>query len=182
MPSQPPRLSRVLATFLKIGVSAYGGVWANARRIERAVVDDNEWLDRDDVRSLLLVSTVIPAPKFVAMVTLIGERVRGLAGSAAAAFGLFAPASTVMVVAAVLVAPELLTGPLALVSETLGVVVVGLLTGNALYQWRTGKPGRRDRLVGTTLAIVMIFLMVVGAPLVFVAVGGFLLGPLLIKA
>lgn len=177
-----PTLLRILLTFLRIGATAYGGVWASARRIERAAVDDNDWLDRDEVRSLLLVSTVIPAPKFVAMVALIGQRVRGIPGGIAAAIGLFAPTGTMIVLAASFVRPDLLTGVLAPLAESIGIAVVGLLVGNALRQWGAGESGMRNRIAGSAISLTMVALMVFGVPIVVVAVGGFLIGPLLVRA
>jgi chromate transporter len=177
-----PTLSRVFLTFLAIGATAYGGVWASARRIERSVVTDRGWIDDAEFRSLLLVSTVIPAPKFVAMVALIGQRVRGLSGGLVAVVGLFVPTASIVLVAATVVPPDLLTGALAPLTATIGVAVVGLLFGNALHQWRTGERGRRNRIVGTGITVVMLGLMVLGAPLVAVAIGGFVLGPLLVRA
>jgi len=171
---------RVYLTFLTIGATAYGGVWASARRIERAAVDDNEWLDRHEVRSLLVVSTVIPAPKFLSMAALVGHRARGLSGALAAALGLVTPAGTLILLAALLVSPELLTGPLAPLADSIGIGVVGLLMGNALFQWRTGAGGRRNRIIGSAFALAMVGLIVVGAPLVVVAVGGFALAPLVV--
>jgi chromate transporter len=176
-----PSLARVYLTFLSIGGTAYGGVWASARRIERAVVDQNTWLDRHEVRSLLVVSTVIPAPKFLAMAALVGHRARGLLGGLAATLGLVTPSATLILFAAVLIAPELLTGPLAPLAETIGIGVVGLLVGNALFQWRTGAGGRRNRLIGSAFALVMVGLIVLGVPLVPVAVGGFVFAPMLIR-
>lgn len=181
MPERPTLL-RILLTFLRIGATAYGGVWASARRIERAAVDDNAWLERDEVRSLLLVSTVIPAPKFVAMVALIGQRVRGIPGGIAAAIGLFAPTGTMIVLAASFIRPELLTGTLSPVAESIGIAVVGLLLGNALRQWQAGEGGVRNRIVGSAVAIAMVALMVLGVPIVVVAVGGFVIGPFLVRA
>lgn len=176
-----PSIARVFLTFLAIGGTAYGGVWASARRIERAVVDENAWLDRHEVRSLLVVSTVIPAPKFLAMAALVGHRARGLLGGLAAALGLVTPSATLILFAAVLIAPELLTGPLAPLADTIGIGVVGLLVGNALFQWRTGAGGRRNRIIGSVFALVMIGLIVLGVPLVPVAVGGFVIAPMLIR-
>lgn len=175
------RLPQVLRTFLQIGLTAFGGVWASARQIERTVVDENGWLDSDTMRSTLLISTVVPAPRFLAMASLVGQQVRGMAGSTTAALGLVLPAAIGTVVAAVLVTPELLAGPLAAVADTIGVVVVGLLTGNALFQWRSGRAGLRDRSIGTGLTAVMLTLMIAGVPIVIVALGGFVLGPLMIR-
>ena len=176
-----PSFLRVYLTFLTIGSTAYGGVWASARRIERAAVDDNPWLDRHEVRSLLVVSTVVPAPKFLSMAALVGHRARGLSGALAAALGLVTPSGTLILVAAVLIAPELLTGPLAPLAESIGIGVVGLLLGNALFQWRTGAGGRWNRVAGSAFAIAMVGLIVLGVPLVAVAVAGFVLAPMVVR-
>ncbi len=176
-----PSLRRVFLVFLGIGSTAYGGVWANARRIETRVVERFRWIDADELRSLLVVSTVTPAPKFLAMGALVGHRARGLPGAFVAILGLLAPSATAILAAAVLLPSDLLSGDLAPLSESVGVAVVGLLAGNALYQWRSGDRGGPNRTIGTLFAAAMLALTVVGVPLVPIAVGGFLLAPLVIR-
>ena len=178
----PPSLPRILSVFLGIGSTAYGGVWANARRIEQRVVDRFAWIDAEDLRPLLVVSTVTPAPKFLAMAALVGHRARGIPGALVAIVGLMAPTATAILVATALLPPDLLSTSLAPLSESIGVAVVGLLIGNALYQWRSGDREGSNRIRGSAVAAAMLGLVAIGAPLVPVAVGGFLLGPLVIRA
>lgn len=179
---KPPTFFRIFSTFFRIGATAYGGVWASTRRIERAAVDENAWLERSEVRSLLVVSTLLPAPKFLAMVSLIGQRVRGLAGGLVAGIGLVIPTGLMVLLAAVLIQPELLSDALAPLAESIGIAVVGLLLGNALVQWKAGQLGLRNRLMGSALAIAMIAAMALGTPIVPVALGGFIAGSFVIRA
>lgn len=156
-------------------------MWAATRKLEKDLVERTGWLEQEDLKALFVVATLIPAPKFLSLAGLIGFRLGGWSRSLLAVLGLILPASGLVLAGVALIEPALLEGPLAPLNTAIGVAVVGLLFGNAYHQLRNPAASRRNRIVGTVLSAALFAAIVAGAPLVGVAILGFVLGPLLIR-
>lgn len=178
----PPSAWRVFTVFLRTGATTYGGMWAATGKLEKDLVQRQEWLDKEQLNSALLLATVIPAPRFMALAGLIGFRVARWAGSLAAALGLVLPASLLVMSGVLLMRPEVLAGPLAPLTRSIGVVIVGILFGNAVSQLMGARGSGRARRHGAALTAVLSAFIVVGAPLIVVAPIGFAVGAVLIRA
>lgn len=179
----PPRIGlvRIGVGFLGIGATTFGGMWAATQKLDKDLVVRTGWLEADELQELFVVSTLIPAPKFLALSGLIGYRLRGWWGASVAISCLIAPGSALVVAAVALVAPELLEGTLAPLSRTIGIAVVGLLFGNAAHQLRRTRVGLRERTVGTVLTATLFVAIVAGVPLIAAAFVGFVLGAVLVR-
>lgn len=173
-------LARIAVVFLGIGSTTFGGMWAATRKLENDLVARVGWLHARELHELFVVSTLIPAPKFLAFSGMVGYRLRGSWGAFVAISCLIAPAGAMVVVAVVAVSPDLLAGPLEPLNRTVGIAIVGLLFGNAAYQLRRAGGGRRQRVVGYVLALVTFVAIVLGAPLVGVALISFTVGAVLL--
>lgn len=173
---------RVLTSFLHIGATTFGGMWAATRKLEGDLVDRRGWLTREELQSLLVVSTLIPAPKFLSLGGLVGFKVGGLLGSLAAILGLLLPGASLVTVGVALVHPALLQGPLAPLETAVGTAIVGLLFGNAYHQLRSGEHRPRQRVVGIGLSVMLFAAIVAGVPLIVAAFVGFAFGATLIRA
>jgi chromate transporter len=171
---------RVFRVFLRTGATTYGGMWAASEKLEKDLVKREKWLDKDQLRTSLVLATLIPAPRFLALAGLIGFRVGGWRGSVSAAVGLVLPASLLVLGGVLLIRPEVLAGPLSPLTRSIAVVVVGILFGNACRQLQGSKPSRRTRSRGLALTLGLFASIVAGAPLIVAAVIGFVLGALLI--
>lgn len=180
--ASPVRAMRIFAAFLRIGSTTFGGMWAATRKLEADFVERLGWLTREELQGLLVVSTLIPAPKFLSLGGLVGFKVGGWFGSACAIIGLITPGASLVVAGVAFVRPELLRGPLAPLGTTVGIAIVGLLFGNAYHQLRTGAHGRRQRVLGVGLSVVLFGAIAAGVPLVVAAFVGFGLGAALIRA
>ncbi len=172
---------RVFRVFLRTGATTYGGMWAASAKLEKDLVEREKWLDKDQLRTLLVLATLIPAPRFLALAGLIGFRVGGWRGSASAAVGLVLPASLLVLAGVLLMRPEVLAGPLSPLTRSIAVVVVGILFGNACNQLQGSKADRRTQSRGLALTLGLFASIVTGAPLIVAAVIGFVLGALLIR-
>lgn len=182
--TEAPRVAlwRILASFLRIGATTFGGMWAATRKLEGDLVDRLGWLTRDELQGLLVVSTLIPAPKFLSLGGLVGFKVGGWLGSFAAVVGLILPGAALVTAGAALVQPSLLGGPLAPLETAVGIAIVGLLFGNAYHQLRSGRHELRRRMVGVGLSVALFTAIVAGVPLILAAFAGFVLGAALIPA
>ncbi|MFA9446496.1 chromate transporter [Egicoccus sp. AB-alg6-2] len=172
---------RILVAFLGIGATTFGGMWAATHKLEADLVTHRQWLTRDELQGLLVVSTLIPAPKFLSLGGLVGFKMHGWSGAASAIVGLIAPGASMVVAGAALVRPELLEGALAPLNTAVGTAIVGLLFGNAYHQLRSGRLPKRQRTVGVALSIVIFGTIVAGVPLIVAAFVGFGVGAAFIR-
>lgn len=172
---------RVLGVFLRTGATTYGGMWAATAKLEKDLVERRQWLDRDQLTTSLLLATIIPAPRFMALAGLIGFRVAGWTGALAAALGLVLPASLLVMSGVLLMHPDVLAGPLSPLTRSIGVAIVGILFGNALVQLSGATRSGPARLRGVGVTTVVFGSIVAGVPLIVAALIGFVVGSLLIR-
>ncbi|MBP5498381.1 MAG: chromate transporter [Muribaculaceae bacterium] len=97
---------QLFCTFLKIGVFTFGGGWAMIAIIEREVVDRHRWIGSEDFVDLLALAQAMPGILAVNIATVIGNRLRGLKGSFAAAFGTIIPSFVIILLIAIFLTPE----------------------------------------------------------------------------
>ena len=78
-------------TFMKIGTFTFGGGWSMISIIEREVVDNHKWIAKDEFLDLLAISQAMPGILAVNIAVVIGDRLKGVKGSLAAACGTIMP-------------------------------------------------------------------------------------------
>lgn len=95
-----PSLAAIFKVFFTAGaVSFGGGVLAYLREY---IVTSRQWLDDDNFLDALELSETLPGLNSVNMSVIIGDRLRGVAGSAVAVAGLMIPGTVVVMTLAVL--------------------------------------------------------------------------------
>jgi chromate transporter len=174
-------LLALFATFFRLGATTFGGMWAATQKLESQLVHRNGWLTSEELQSLLVAATLIPAPKFIGLGGLIGFRMRGWLGSAVSVFSLIAPGALLVLLGVMLISPALLAGPLAPLQRAVGIAVVGLLFGNAYHQLKGAKVKGRKRAIGIGLGLLVALAAVAGVPLLLAAAAGFAAGAVLIR-
>lgn len=97
---------QLFITFFKIGLFTFGGGWAMIAIMEREIVDNHKWLDKEDFLDLLSVAQSMPGILAVNIATVIGDRMRGLKGSIAAAMGTIVPSFTIILTIAMFLTPD----------------------------------------------------------------------------
>jgi chromate transporter len=181
--SPPVRITllQIAATFLRLGTTTFGGMWASIHKLEDELVHRRGWLSEADVQFSALAATMLPAPKFLSLGGLVGFRLRGWPGGVIAILCLLAPSASIVLLGVILLDPALLDGPLAPMRRTVGIAVVGLLFGNAYQQLAKGKVMGVKRTVGVGLGLAVAVATIAGVPLLLSALLGFVAGMLLIK-
>jgi len=103
MSEQAPRdagLAAIFQVFLLAGAISFGGgVIAYLREY---IVGDRGWLNDDEFLDALELSETLPGLNSVNMSVIVGDRLRGAAGAAAAAAGLMIPGMIVVITLGVL--------------------------------------------------------------------------------
>ena len=160
---------RIFVVFNRLALQGFGGVLAVA---QRELVERERWLERDDFLRVLTLGQLLPGPNIVNLALIVGLRLAGWRGAAAALAGLLvAPLLIVLALAALYrqhMAHPLVAGAL----RGMGAVAAGLVIATALKLLPTL---RRNALGGRLAALfAALTLLAVGAmrwPLVGVVLG-----------
>ena len=82
---------QLFSTFFKIGSFTFGGGWAMISIIQREVVEKRHWIKQEEFLDLLAIAQSMPGILAVNISTVIGDRLKGVKGSLAAALGTILP-------------------------------------------------------------------------------------------
>jgi chromate transporter len=181
VPATVPPYAELAMTFLWIGTTSFGGMWAATRQLQDELVFKKRWIDVSHQQSLMVAATLIPAPKFLAFGGLVGYHLRGWRGSVIAMLALMIPGSLFVLLGAALLNPAAIGAPLAPVLRAISIAVVGLLLGNACHQVKAARTSRRKRTIGVALTAAVAGAAMAGVPLLLAALAGFAIGPLLLR-
>lgn len=168
-------------TFLTLGTTTFGGMWAAVERLEEVMVRRARWLKSEELKFLLLTASLIPAPKFIGLGALVGYKLRGWPGCVVATVCLASPSVLLVLSGVLFISPSLLDGPLQPLSRVVSIAVVGLLFGNAYQQLESARVKGRQLAVGLTLGLAVFLAITLGAPILVVALAGLGLGVLLMR-
>jgi len=94
-PTTPPPLLGLFSSFLRLGVTAFGGP-AMVAYIRQMAVDKRRWLDADAFDGGVALCQAIPGATAMQTAAYVGLRVRGVAGAAASFVGFGLPAFGLM--------------------------------------------------------------------------------------
>ena len=92
---QRPTLSRLFSSFLRLGLTSFGGP-AMIAYIRKMAVDQMGWLDDETFRSGVGLCQVIPGATAMQMAAFVGLKARGVAGAAVTFIGFGLPAFLMM--------------------------------------------------------------------------------------
>lgn len=176
-----PSLRALAGSFFRIGLTVYGGMWGGVRQLERELVELRGWLAPEALRLRLVLSTLMPSPRFIGLAGLVGFQLRGWLGSVVAVFSLLLPSSLLVLAVVMASGPGSLPDFLTLPQRFASVAVVGILLGNAWrHAWDQPAPGAA-RWGGIALAAAVAVAVHESVPLVVVALGGLVVGWVLLR-
>lgn len=92
MRKEKSRVWELFLVFLKIGAFTFGGGYAMIPLIQREMVENKKWISEKDILDIVAISESTPGPIAVNAATFVGYHVAGVAGAAAATFGVVLPA------------------------------------------------------------------------------------------
>ena len=91
---------QLFSTFFKIGSFTFGGGWAMISIIQREVVEKHHWIKQEEFLDLLAIAQSMPGILAVNISTVIGDRLKGVKGSLAAALGTILPSFIIILMIA----------------------------------------------------------------------------------
>lgn len=97
---------QLFSTFFKIGSFTFGGGWAMISIIQREVVEKCHWIKQEEFLDLLAIAQSMPGILAVNISTIIGDRLKGVKGSLAAALGTILPSFIIILMIAIFLTPD----------------------------------------------------------------------------
>ena len=162
-------------TFMKIGAFTFGGGWAMISIIEREIVDNHKWITKDEFLDLLAIAQAMPGILAVNIAVVIGDRLRGVKGSMAAAFGTILPSFVIILVIAIFLTPETIKNNEVLTRIFKGIrpAVVALIIAPVITTARAAKINWKTIIIPVAVAtLIYSGLPVVSNPILFIILGG----------
>lgn len=121
-------------SFFKIGGFTFGGGWAMISLIEKEVVDRRKWIDKAEFLDLLAVAQSLPGILAVNISVAVGDKLKGMKGSVAAAIGTIILPFLIILGIAIFLTPETIKNSRTISSIFMGIrpAVVALIIAPVL--------------------------------------------------
>lgn len=136
--------------FLKLGVTAFGGMGASLALLERELVEDRALFSGEDIAEALAVAKLLPGSSLTQVVSFLGYRLGGWRGALVATLMYLLPSAVAMFLLAVFYDRLASIRSLAAAGHGVAAAVVGLLAGSLIRMGRGAIDG------GVSLAIVLL--------------------------
>lgn len=143
--------------------------------IEREVVDKHHWLDKADFLDLLAVAQSMPGILAVNISVVVGDKLRGLRGSIAAACGTILPSFAIILAIAIFLTPETITSNPTLTAIFKGIrpAVVALIIAPVVTSAKSAGLGWRSAWIPAVVALLIWSKWpVISNPILFIVLGG----------
>lgn len=169
----------LFTTFFKIGLFTFGGGWAMISIIEREIVDKHKWIDRNDFLDLLAVAQSLPGILAVNISVAIGDRLKGVKGSMAAAMGTILPSFIIILAIAIFLTPDVIKNNeiVSAIFKGIRPAVVALIIAPVISSARAAKIGWKTIWIPVAVALLIWSkLPFVSNPIVYIilgAIGGY---------
>lgn len=170
-------IRNLFLTFAKIGAFTFGGGWAMISIIEREVVDKHRWLDKSEFLDLLAVAQSMPGILAVNISVVVGDRIRGLKGSVAAALGTIMPCFLIILTIAVFLTPEFITNnpTISAIFKGIRPAVVALIVAPVITSARSAGIGWKTAWIPAVVALLIWSkIPYISNPILYIVLGGLL--------
>ena len=143
--------------------------------IEREVVENRKWIPREEFLDLLAVSQSLPGILAVNISVAVGDRLRGMRGSIAAALGTILPCFLIILSIAIFLTPDLIQNNRVVSAIFRGIrpAVVALIIAPVITSGRAAKIGWKTVWIPVVSALLIWSKWpVVSNPILYVVLGG----------
>jgi len=146
-----PPLTDLFLSFLKLGVTAFGGP-AMVPYIGRLAVEREKWLDDSTFRDGVALCQTIPGATAMQTAAYVGFKARGVAGAAARFIGFGLPAFLLMVGLSAFYAHSHTFPPVVAVFNGLQIIVVAIVANASVSFGKTSLKDFRDVVIAMVAA------------------------------
>lgn len=166
---------QLFTTFLKIGAFTFGGGWAMIPIIEREVVDRHQWISREEFLDQLAITQSLPGILAVNVAVLVGNKLRGVKGSLAAALGTILPSFIMILLIAIFFARVYNNPTVVSIFKGIRPAVVALIVVPVLTTAKSARINRYTVIIPLAVALAICYAGV--SPILCImlgALGGYL--------
>ncbi len=162
-------------TFLKIGTFTFGGGWAMISIIEKEIVDKKQWLAREEFLDLLAIAQAVPGILAVNISVVVGDKLRGMKGSVAAACGTILPSFLIILLIAIFLTPDLIKNNeiISAIFKGIRPAVVALIIAPVLSSAKSAGITWRTVWIPAAVALLIFSgLPIISNPIIYIIIGG----------
>lgn len=166
---------QLFLTFFKIGAFTFGGGWAMISIIEKEIVDKHGWIKREEFLDLLAVAQSLPGILAVNISVAVGDRLRGMKGSMAAASGTILPSFLIILAIAIFLTPDLIKNneTLSRIFQGIRPAVVALIIAPVISSAKAAKIGWKTIAVPVVVALLIWSrIPIISNPIIYIVLGG----------
>lgn len=148
--------------------------------IQREIVDKHHWIEEEEFLDLLAIAQSMPGILAVNISTVIGDRLRGIKGSVAAALGTILPSFIIILMIAIFLTPDTIKNDPTLTAIFKGIrpAVVALIIAPVITTAKSAGINLKTVIIPIAVALLIYSgWPVISNPVVFIilgALGGYL--------
>ena len=175
--NEKPSIRNVFVSFLRLGMTAFGGP-AMVAHIRELSTQRNQWLDENDFKNGVALCQSIPGAIAMQVAAYVGLKVRGISGALAAYIGFGLPAFILMLILSALYARFNSLPKFISLFNGLQVIVIAIIF-NATYSFGRNVSNNYKNVMIALLSAILFWLGV--SPFIVIIVAG-ILGMAFLKA
>ena len=165
---------QLFSTFFKIGSFTFGGGWAMISIIQREVVEKRHWIKQEEFLDLLAIAQSMPGILAVNISTVIGDRLKGVKGSLAAALGTILPSFIIILMIAIFLTPDAIKNNPTLTAIFKGIrpAVVALIIAPVITTAKSAGINLKTGFIPVAVALLIYSgLPIISNPVIFISIG-----------
>lgn len=146
-------LMDIYITFLKLGAFSFGGGYAMIPLIEREVVVNKKWIDKEKIVDVFSVSESLPGAIALNSSAFVGYTVAGIPGAVAALLGNLTPSGIIVLLLSILISSVGSNPSISVVFNGIRPAIVGLIAYAAV---KIGKTAIKDYITVVIMIVAFI--------------------------
>jgi len=171
------KLIEMFITFFKIGAFTLGGGYAMVPLIEKEVVDNKEWIERQDFLDMLALAQSSPGPIAVNTAVFVGYKVAGIPGCISTILGSILPSFLIILIIANFFVEIKDSETVEKIFKGIRPAVVALIAAPVLRLSKNAKINRKTVIIPIVVALLVAFAKVTPVIIIIIAaIGGILYG------
>lgn len=166
---------KLFSSFLRIGAFTFGGGWAMISLIQKEVVEKRHWIREEEFLDLLAVAQSLPGILAVNISVAVGDKLRGMKGSVAAALGTILPSFLIILGIAIFLTPDLIQNNRVISAIFQGIrpAVVALIVAPVITSAKSAKIGWKNVWIPVAVALLIWSRWpFVSNPILYIILGG----------
>jgi chromate transporter len=165
-------LIRLFLAFAKVGTFSIGGGYAMIPLIEKEVVDNKKWIDKEDFLDMLALAQSSPGPIAVNTAVFVGYKVSGIPGMIFTVLGSVLPSFIIILIIAAFFVGIKDSVVVERIFKGIRPAVVALIAAPVLRLSKSAKINRKTIIIPIVVTILVAFLKITAIYIILIAAAG----------